>query len=102
VAASSPTTFVADDAGLVVFARRLAQTSKVPGRQARAVEATAGQVRLLGFDHVGGDDVGDLTGTIGSGRAPRLLVDGHIGPIPLHSAEHRARTSALSSSRALQ
>ncbi|HUA95410.1 MAG TPA: M20/M25/M40 family metallo-hydrolase, partial [Acidimicrobiales bacterium] len=39
-------------------------------------------------DHVEIDDVGNAVGIMGSGAHPRLLIDGHVDSIPLHSPEH--------------
>jgi acetylornithine deacetylase/succinyl-diaminopimelate desuccinylase-like protein len=41
----------------------------------------------LGFDEVEIDAAGNAIGIIGSGDGPRLLIDGHIDTIPLHSVE---------------
>lgn len=82
-----PVEFPVDDGGLVAFARQLAKTPSVSSNEALAVEAAADQMRLLGFDSVEVDDVGNCTGVIGSGKAPRLLIDGHVDSIPLHSSE---------------
>jgi len=77
--------FDVDDAALVAFATRLARTPSQSGREREAVEATAAELERLGFERVEIDRVGNCIGYLGSGPGPRLLVDGHIDSIPLHS-----------------
>jgi putative selenium metabolism hydrolase len=77
----------ADGQGLISFAQQLAATPSVSGTEQRAVEATADELRRLGFDDVFVDDVGNCIGVIGGGTGSRLLIDGHIDSIPLHSKE---------------
>ncbi len=84
-AASSP--FPVDDDGLVAFARRLVRVPSASSNEGPAIEVVADQMRCLGFDRVEVDDIGNCTGTMGSGSFPRLLIDGHVDTIPLHSAE---------------
>ena len=74
-----------DTEGLVRFAQRLASIPSVSGDEQAAVEATAKELAGLGFDEVRVDDVGNCVGIIGDGDGPRLLIDGHIDSIPLHS-----------------
>jgi putative selenium metabolism hydrolase len=75
-----------DDHGLVGFATSLAQTPSVSKGEQAAVELAADQMRHLGFDEVEIDATGNAIGVFGSGAHPRLLIDGHIDSIPLHSA----------------
>lgn len=85
--------FRLDNQGLLAFARQLAMTPSVSGSEGPAIELTASRMRELGFDRVEVDDVGNcigIIGTAGTGRTarwPRLLIDGHIDSIPLHSRE---------------
>ncbi|HUE58826.1 MAG TPA: M20/M25/M40 family metallo-hydrolase [Acidimicrobiales bacterium] len=72
---------------LIRFARDLASTPSVSGTEQAAVELTAAEFEKLGFDEVEIDAVGNCVGYIGTGSGPRLLIDGHIDSIPLHSAE---------------
>jgi putative selenium metabolism hydrolase len=74
-----------DTQNLLLFARRLASTPSVSGCERTAVEATAAEMVALGFDDVYIDSVGNCVGILGSGAGPRLLIDGHIDSIPLHS-----------------
>ena len=83
----APGRFAVDDAALVDFARALAMTPSRSGTEEAAVELCADRFRALGFDHVEIDDVGNAIGVMGSGDGPRLLIDGHVDSIPLHSAE---------------
>ncbi len=76
-----------DDGGLVRFARELASTPSVSGTEGVAVEATAAELRRLGFDEVVVDRVGNCVGILDGGEGPRVLIDGHIDTIPLHSEE---------------
>src|SRR6202022_2473558 len=77
--------FDADDPGLVDFATSLARTPSVSTGEQAAVELAARRFRALGFDTVEIDPVGNAIGVFGSGEHPRLLIDGHIDFIPLHS-----------------
>lgn len=74
-----------DESGLVAFARELARTPSVSGAEQEAVELAAARMRALGFGDVEIDPVGNAVGYLGSGESPRVLVDGHIDSIPLHS-----------------
>ncbi len=74
-----------DDPALIGFARQLAATPSVSGGERQAVEAVAAELTRLGFDSVEIDAVGNCTGILGRGSGPRLLIDGHIDSIPLHS-----------------
>lgn len=79
--------FDIDDVALVDFARALARTPSASGDERAAVERTAAELETLGFDEVEIDEAGNAIGILGGGSGPRLLVDGHIDSIPLHSAE---------------
>lgn len=79
--------FDVDDAGLIDFATRLAQTPSVSTGEQAAVRLAADRFRSLGFEHVEIDATGNAIGMFGSGAHPRLLIDGHIDTIPLHSKE---------------
>lgn len=76
-----------DESGLIEFATDLARTPSVSGSEEAAVELAASRFRALGFDDVEIDRAGNAVGYMGSGQGPRLLIDGHIDTIPLHSAE---------------
>ena len=78
--------FEVDDHALVDFAQVLARTPSTSGEERAAVEATASELEALGFDEVKVDEAGNAIGIIGGAQGPRLLVDGHIDSIPLHSA----------------
>jgi putative selenium metabolism hydrolase len=49
------------------------------------VELAAERFRALGFERVEIDGTGNAIGVFGTGAHPRLLIDGHIDTIPLHS-----------------
>jgi putative selenium metabolism hydrolase len=74
-----------DQTGLVAFARDLVRTPSVSGAEKDAVELAAERLRALGFDDVAIDQAGNAVGYLGSGQCPRVLIDGHIDTIPLHS-----------------
>lgn len=76
-----------DIGALIRFARDLASTPSVSGTERAAVELTAIEMEKLGFDEVEIDQVGNCVGYIGRGPGPRLLIDGHIDSIPLHSED---------------
>ncbi len=77
-----------DDAALVGLARQLAMTPSQSGSEKQAVDLVADAMQTAGFQ-VTVDRSGNAVGTIGRGTAgaPRLLIDGHIDTIPLHSEE---------------
>ncbi|GAC1544172.1 MAG: YgeY family selenium metabolism-linked hydrolase [Acidimicrobiales bacterium] len=69
------------------LARELAMTPSVSGNEEAAVRLVAAAMTDAGFDTVEIDAVGNAVGIVGSGSGPRVLIDGHIDSIPLHSAE---------------
>src|SRR5579883_1021507 len=68
------------------LARAFARTPSQSGEEERAVRMAAAAMSDAGFD-VRIDGPGNAVGVIGDGGGPRLLIDGHIDSIPLHSAE---------------
>jgi len=75
-----------DDAAVVDLAQVLASTPSVSGEEGDAVRAIAAAMTDLGFD-VEVDAAGNAVGLLGDGDGSRLLIDGHIDTIPLHSEE---------------
>ncbi|MDQ1393942.1 MAG: hypothetical protein QOF30_2919 [Acidimicrobiaceae bacterium] len=84
------------DTPAVNLARQLAMTPSVSGGEEAAVRLVATAMEDLGFDEVRIDGAGNAVGVaFGPGGArgawagdhPRLLIDGHIDSIPLHSRE---------------
>jgi putative selenium metabolism hydrolase len=69
------------------LARQLAMTESVSGNEGAAVQLVTDSMRDVGFDDVRIDPAGNAIGIAGSGDGPRLLIDGHIDSIPLHSIE---------------
>jgi putative selenium metabolism hydrolase len=69
------------------LARELARTPSVSGDEEAAVRLVVAAMEDSGFDEVRIDGSGNAIGVIGGGSGRRLLVDGHIDSIPLHSAE---------------
>jgi acetylornithine deacetylase/succinyl-diaminopimelate desuccinylase-like protein len=65
----------------------LASTSSVSGTEEAAIGLVRDAMVALGFDTVRVDDVGNVIGILGTGPGPRLLIDGHIDTIPLHSVD---------------
>jgi putative selenium metabolism hydrolase len=78
---------VIDRDALVGMARRLAQTPSVSGTEGAAIGLVVEEMSALGYDSVDVDDAGNAIGIVGDGSGPRLLVDGHIDSIPLHSED---------------
>src|SRR6266446_5087029 len=76
-----------EDTELVELARLLASTPSVSGNEGDAVKLVIDAMNAAGFDAVRVDAAGNAIGEIGRGAGPRLLVDGHIDSIPLHSLE---------------
>jgi putative selenium metabolism hydrolase len=72
----------------VDLARSLAMTPSVSGEEGAAIRLAADAFRELGFDEVSVDAAGNAIGIMRStGHGPRLLIDGHIDSIPLHSVD---------------
>src|SRR5690349_38337 len=76
-----------DTDAVIALARRLAATPSVSGNEGGAIAIVVDEMRALGYDTVEVDTAGNAIGTIGSGNGPRLLIDGHIDSIPLHSED---------------
>ncbi|HEX9530906.1 MAG TPA: M20/M25/M40 family metallo-hydrolase [Acidimicrobiales bacterium] len=75
------------DMASLALARQLASTPSVSGAEADAVALVAGAMRALDYDEVQVDRSGNAIGTMHGGDGSRLLIDGHVDTIPLHSAE---------------
>ena len=72
----------------VPLAVSLARTPSVSGDEEAAVRLVAAAMQDLGFDQVRIDGAGNAVGvTETSPEGRRLLIDGHIDSIPLHSVE---------------
>jgi putative selenium metabolism hydrolase len=69
------------------LARLLAMTESVSGNEGAAIQVVTDSMRSVGFDDVRIDAAGNAIGIAGTGDGPRLLIDGHIDSIPLHSIE---------------
>jgi len=69
------------------LARALAMTPSESGEEEAAVRLVAAAMEELGFDEVRIDAAGNAIGVAGTGGGRRLLIDGHIDSIPLHSHE---------------
>ncbi|HWE68942.1 MAG TPA: M20/M25/M40 family metallo-hydrolase, partial [Acidimicrobiales bacterium] len=79
--------FEIDDSQLIEFAQSLARTPSQSGEEGAAVALATERFSGLGFDEVEVDGAGNAIGILGSGDGPRLLIDGHIDTIPLHSRD---------------
>jgi putative selenium metabolism hydrolase len=72
----------------LALAQGLARTPSVSGDEEAAVRLVAAAMQAAGFDDVRIDDAGNVIGVVeGGGGGRRLLIDGHIDSIPLHSPE---------------
>ena len=69
------------------LARDLARTPSLSGDEEAAVRLVVAAMEEAGFDEVRIDGSGNAIGVITGGPGRRLLIDGHIDSIPLHSAE---------------
>ncbi len=72
---------------VIALARALAQTPSVTGTEEAAIRLVVAAMRDIGFDNAFIDAAGNAVGVIGEGNGPRLLIDGHIDSIPLHSID---------------
>jgi putative selenium metabolism hydrolase len=68
------------------LAQELARTPSLSGDEEAAVRLVVAAMEEAGFDEVRIDDSGNAIGVITGGPGRRLLIDGHIDSIPLHSA----------------
>lgn len=73
--------------GSLPLARALAQTPSVSGEEEAAVRIVIKAMRDLGFDEVRIDTAGNAVGVMRGGHGPKLLIDGHVDSIPLHSED---------------
>jgi putative selenium metabolism hydrolase len=69
------------------LARALAMTPSVSGDEEAAVRLVTAAMEAAGFDEVRIDGAGNAVGVVRGGNGPRVLLDGHIDSIPLHSIE---------------
>jgi putative selenium metabolism hydrolase len=76
-----------DEDEVVALARQLACTPSVSGREREAIALVVDAMTAAGYDDVVVDDVGNAIGEVGHGDGPRVLIDGHIDSIPLHSED---------------
>jgi succinyl-diaminopimelate desuccinylase len=65
-------------ADLVNFTRKLVQTPSLPGHEDQLANLVATEMRLLDFDEVTADDMGNVVGWIRGGRGPTLMFNGHM------------------------
>jgi putative selenium metabolism hydrolase len=72
---------------VIAMAQRLAATRSVSGEEGDAVRFVIDELTALGFEDVRIDDAGNAIGELGASHGPRVLIDGHIDSIPLHSED---------------
>ena len=75
------------DTDVIELARLLAMTRSESGSEEAAVRLAVTAMEDAGFDEVRIDAAGNAIGIAGMGDGPRLLIDGHIDSIPLHSID---------------
>jgi putative selenium metabolism hydrolase len=76
-----------DDEDMLALAVALASTPSVSGTEGAAVAVVIDAMERLGFEGVRVDSAGNAVGEMGAGNGARLLIDGHIDSIPLHSVD---------------
>jgi putative selenium metabolism hydrolase len=69
------------------LAQALARTSSLSGDEEAAVRLAVNALNEAGFDEVRIDNAGNAIGVMRGGPGTRLLIDGHIDTIPLHSED---------------
>jgi putative selenium metabolism hydrolase len=86
---AAPTDAAPSDVAALPLARSLAMTPSVSGDEEAAVRLVVAAMQESGFDDVRVDRSGNAVGIAGAGTPSgrRLLIDGHIDSIPLHSAD---------------
>lgn len=82
-----------DHGAALALATALASTPSLSGQEGDAIALVADAMRAARFAEVEIDDIGNVCGIMwgaagpGSSDGRRLLIDGHIDTIPLHSAD---------------
>jgi putative selenium metabolism hydrolase len=86
---AAPSDATLRDVVALPLARSLAMTPSVSGDEEAAVRLVVAAMEEHAFDEVRIDQSGNAVGVAGAGAPSgrRLLIDGHIDSIPLHSAE---------------
>lgn len=69
---------------VLAFASELVQIESLTGKEENAVRRIAAEMRLLGYDQVIIDKVGNVIGTIGNGPI-KILFDSHIDHVDVHN-----------------
>ena len=60
--------------GLVTFAQKLVQTPSLPGQEGDVAQLIEAEMKLLGYDEVWVDEVGNVIGRIQGGDGPSLML----------------------------
>ncbi|MDN5362780.1 MAG: hypothetical protein PWP70_1827 [Moorella sp. (in: firmicutes)] len=66
---------------LVAFLRKLIATPSLSGHEGEVAAVLAAEMRLVGFEEVFSDGIGNLVGRIGNGRTV-ILMDAHMDTVP--------------------
>ena len=67
--------------GLVTFAQKLVQTPSLPGQEGDVAQLIEAEMKLLGYDEVWVDEVGNVIGRIQGGDGPSLMFNGHMDQV---------------------
>lgn len=72
----------------IAFCRELVRHPSLPGQEGAVAEVVARQMRMLGYDSVQRDEVGNVVGIV-RGRHPgrRVLIDAHMDVVPVTEPE---------------
>jgi putative selenium metabolism hydrolase len=78
-----PTMSSGTEARTIAFCRELVRLESLSGREAAVAEAVEREMRALGYDEVGRDELGSVVGTVRGARAgAALLFDAHMDVVP--------------------
>lgn len=73
---------------VVSFCQELVREPSLSGQEAGVADLVQREMRMLGYDHISVDRMGNVVGTVlGTRRGKRLLIDGHMDTVPVVSPE---------------
>lgn len=74
--------------GLLNFLRKLVQTPSLPGQEGAVAALIQAEMQQLGFSDVVMDAAGNVSGSIGQGNGPLLLLDAHMDTVEVPEPAH--------------
>ncbi|HHX45110.1 MAG TPA: YgeY family selenium metabolism-linked hydrolase [Chloroflexi bacterium] len=80
-----------DSAALTAFAQSLVRTPSISTQEGEVAALVADEMRVVGFDEVRVDRMGNVIGRIGPGHGKKLLCDAHMDTVDVGDAEAWSR-----------